>query len=108
MDIIDKAEVGARIRQLRLLNEYTQAEFAELLNISITFLSEVENGKKGLSQDTLARICQNLHVTADYILFGTKSPRSSLLELANALSVEELNTTIHYLNALVDMKKLDA
>lgn len=106
MDIIDKSDVGARVRQLRLLNDYTQAEFAELLDISITFLSEIENGKKGLSQETLARICSSLHVTADYILFGTEAPKSSLIELANELSVDELETTVRYLNALIDMKKI--
>ena len=106
MDIINKSEVGTRVRQLRLLNNYTQSEFAELLDISVTFLSEIENGKKGLSQETLARICTNLHVTADYILFGTETPKASLLELSNALSVEELETTIHYLTALIDMKKM--
>ncbi len=106
MDIINKSEVGARVRQLRLLGDYTQAEFAELLDLSITFLSEIENGKKGLSQETLARLCKNLQVTADYILFGTEAPKTSLLELANALSIEELETTVQYLKALIEMKKL--
>lgn len=49
-EIIDKSEIGQRIRQLRLLSDYTQAEFAELIDISINFLSEIENGKKGVSQ----------------------------------------------------------
>ena len=106
MDIINKSEVGARVRQLRLLGDYTQAEFAELLDISITFLSEIENGKKGLSQETLARLCKSLQVSADYILFGKEVPKASLLELANELSMEELETTIRYLNALIDMKKI--
>lgn len=52
---LNKIEVGERIRQLRLLNHYTQFEFAELLDISVNFLSEIENGKKGLSVETLAR-----------------------------------------------------
>ena len=50
-DILDKSKVGQRIRQLRIQNDYTQAKFAELIDISINFLSEIENGKKGLSQD---------------------------------------------------------
>ena len=53
-DILDKSKIGQRVRQLRILNDYTQAKFAELIDISINFLSEIENGKKGLSQDTLA------------------------------------------------------
>lgn len=36
-DIIDKSEIGQRIRQLRLLNNFTQAEFAENIDISVNF-----------------------------------------------------------------------
>ena len=38
-DILDKSKVGQRIRQLRIQNDYTQAKFAELIDISINFLS---------------------------------------------------------------------
>lgn len=106
IDILEKSDIGQRIKQLRLLNDYTQAEFAEAIDISINFLSEIENGKKGLSQDTLARICQQLNTSADYILFGTKPQHSSLLKLATSLSIEELQTTIHYLESLIEMKKI--
>lgn len=106
MEIPKKTEIGQRIRQLRLLNDYTQAEFAETIDISINFLSEIENGKKGLSQDTLAKICQQLNVSSDYILFGTKNQQLSIVELANSLSINELETTIQYLEALISMKKI--
>jgi transcriptional regulator with XRE-family HTH domain len=106
MDIPKKSDVGQRIRHLRVVNDYTQAEFAEAIDISINFLSEIENGKKGLSQDTLAKICRQLNTSADYILFGVQSKQTSLLELANTLSIDELETTICYLNALIEMKKI--
>lgn len=105
-DILEKSDIGQRIRQLRLVNDYTQAEFAEATDISINFLSEIENGKKGLSQDTLAKICRQLNTSADYILFGTKTKQTSLIELANSLSIEELQTTIRYLETLIEMKKI--
>ncbi len=105
-DMLEKSEIGQRIRQLRLINHYTQAEFAESIDISINFLSELENGKKGLSQDTLAKICRQLNTSADYILFGTKMKQTSLIELANGLTVEELQTTVRYLETLIEMKKI--
>lgn len=107
MDVIlDKSEIGQRIRQLRHIQDYTQAEFAELIDVSINFLSEIENGKKGLSQDTLAKICRQLGTSADYILFGIKQKQSSLIDMANTLTIEELETTIHYLESLIEMKKI--
>lgn len=106
-DNINKKEIGKRIHQIRIQNEYTQAEFAEAIDISVNFLSEIENGKKGLSQDTLAKICMKMNVSADYILFGKKTRQLSLIETANTLSLSELDTTIEYLTALQKMKKLN-
>jgi len=105
-EIANKLEIGKRIHQIRLQNEYTQAEFAEAIDISVNFLSEIENGKKGVSQETLSKICTKMNVSADYILFGKKTQQHSLLELANSLSISELDTTIDYLNALRKMKKI--
>lgn len=105
-DILDKTEIGQRIRQLRLLKDLTQAEFAESIDISVNFLSEIENGKKGLSGETLAKICLSLNTTADYILFNKQVKNLTLLEIANSLSVEELETTIRYLQTLIEMKQM--
>lgn len=102
----NKIEIGKRIHQIRVQNEYTQAEFAEAIDISVNFLSEIENGKKGLSQETLAKICTTMNVSADYILFGKKTRQLSLLEIANSLSISELDTTIDYLTSLRKMKKI--
>lgn len=107
LDYLDKSEIGQRIRQLRTINDFTQAEFAELADISVNFLSEIENGKKGLSQDTLAKICRQLNISADYILFGTRQKSVSLVDLANSLTIEELETTIRYLESLIEMKKME-
>lgn len=106
MEVSNKAEIGKRIHRIRLQNEYTQAEFAEEIDISVNFLSEIENGKKGVSHDTLTRICLKMNVSADYILFGKKPKEYTLLELANSLSLSELDTTIAYLDALRKMKCL--
>ena len=105
-DFLDKPEIVQRIRQLRHMYDYTQAEFAELIDISINFLSEIENGKKGLSQDTLAKICRQLGASADYILFGIKQKQSSLIDIANTLNIDELETTIRYLESLIEMKRI--
>ncbi len=52
-----KKPVGKRIREYRLQHHYTQLQFAEKINIPVNFLSEIENGHKGMSQDTLANLC---------------------------------------------------
>ncbi|MBD5445277.1 MAG: helix-turn-helix transcriptional regulator [Lachnospiraceae bacterium] len=37
------------------------------MDISVNFLSEIENGKRGMSQDTLYKLCSKFAVSADYI-----------------------------------------
>ena len=105
VEILNKTDIGKRIHKIRIQNEYTQAEFAEAIDISINFLSEIENGKKGLSQDTLAKICQHMDVSADYILFGKETKELSILQIANSLTLSELDTTIEYLESLRKLKK---
>ena len=109
LDELTKQEIGSRIRECRLTNSLTQAQFAENIDISINFLSEIENGKKGLSYETLYSICENHSVSADYILFGNppdKDHYSTIIEISNKLTDHELETLINYLNALLELRKL--
>lgn len=105
-DILNKYEVGQRIRQLRLSKDYTQAEFAEAVNISINFLSEIENGKKGLSQERLARISHQLHASCDYILFGDDAKQNDIINITSSMSLDELGTLRDFLDSLIKMKRL--
>lgn len=105
-DILNKYEVGQRIRHLRLLNDYTQAELAEAVDISINFLSEIENGKKGLSQERLARICHQLQTSCDYILFGESTKPLDILQTTNNMNLDELTTLKEYLDSLIKMKQM--
>ena len=63
-------DIGIRVREYREKLGYTREQFAEKLNISVTFAAEIELGKKGISIDTLIKICELLSVSADYIIWG--------------------------------------
>lgn len=66
-------QVGKRLRRVRLQKELTREQFAEQVGISPQFLAEIENGKKGMSAETLFKICNRLDLSADYILLGKTS-----------------------------------
>lgn len=104
-----KSEIGNRIHDFRIQNHYTQAQFAELIDISVNFLSEIENGKKGMSQDTICRICSYFNISADYLLFGKELQPDNphkLTETASLLTVEELELVIEYLIALKKLRDM--
>lgn len=59
-----------RIRRHREYLCMTREQFAELIGRTPQFLAEIENGTKGISAETLYRICKNSNASANYILFG--------------------------------------
>lgn len=66
-------QVGKRLRRIRSQVGLTREQFAEQVSISPQFLAEIENGKKGMSADTLFKICTRFDLSADYILLGKVS-----------------------------------
>ena len=70
MKAINYHEMGIRIRKQRELLGYTREQFAEKLDVSTKFCSDIELGVKGVSIQTLAKLTELLHLSSDYILFG--------------------------------------
>lgn len=66
-------QVGRRLRRVRGQMALTREQFAEQVGISPQFLAEIENGKKGMSAETLFKICSRFDLSADYILLGKAS-----------------------------------
>lgn len=66
----DLLETGLRIRTMREQQRLTREKLAEKANISVQFLADIENGKKGMTLATLKKICTALNLSADYVVFG--------------------------------------
>lgn len=67
-----KIAFGKRLRTARIETKYTQERFAELTDISVSFLNQLERGIAGPSLATLKRIQEVLHVSLDYLVSGQK------------------------------------
>ena len=59
-----------RIRQAREDLGYTREKFAEKLDVSVSYLAELERGRTGISVKMLVKVCNILGLSADYVLFG--------------------------------------
>lgn len=77
-----RQEVGLRIRTSRKNKNLSQFELAELLNISPTHMSDIENGKTNIGLDIFMRLTEILQVSADWLL-QTDTP------VANSLLIKE-------------------
>ena len=59
-----------RIRKARENMGYTREKFAEKLDVSVSYLAELERGRTGISVKMLIKVCNVLGLSADYVLFG--------------------------------------
>lgn len=65
---MDYKRLGSRIRDERLRLNLTQAQLAEAIDISTTYMGSIERGERSLTLDTLVRLVNRLGVTVDYLL----------------------------------------
>ena len=65
---MDYKRLGERIRKERKRLNLTQAQLAEAIEISDTYMGSIERGERSLTLDTLVRLVNRLGVTVDYLL----------------------------------------
>lgn len=74
---MDYKRLGRRIREERRRLNLTQAELAEAIDISDTYMGAIERGERSLTLDTLVRLVNRLGVTVDYMLADSVSDNDS-------------------------------
>jgi len=65
---MDYKYLGGRIKEERLKLNLTQSQLAEDIDISDTYVGQIERGERSLTLDTLVRLVNRLGVTIDYLL----------------------------------------
>ncbi len=63
--------IGGRVRQRREELGYTREFTAELANISVQFLFDIEKGKKSMTALTIVNLANALSLSVDFLLLGT-------------------------------------
>ena len=72
MATIDYKLIGRRIRENRLLANYSQEQLAWEAGLSATYISYIESGTKKPSLESLVSICNVLGITVDKLLSGNQ------------------------------------
>ncbi|MGX7107308.1 helix-turn-helix domain-containing protein [Hutsoniella sourekii] len=60
--------VGDKIKAIRKERKLTQQELSEIIGLSRNYISELENNKRNLSNDTLTNLANKLGVSKSYLL----------------------------------------
>lgn len=78
--------LGNQIRKQRKLKKYTLEQLAEKLDVSTTFIGQIERAKGIPSLETLVKIANTLEISVDSLLFGSMNEKS-----ANTYFIEQIN-----------------
>ncbi len=70
MGEVDLLGIGKRIQSRRKQQGLTQEQLAEMMNVSIQMVSNLERGNKAIRIDNLIKLSQILDISTDYILTG--------------------------------------
>lgn len=89
MNEADLRGIGKRIQNRRKQQGFTQEQLAEMMNVSIQMVSNLERGNKAIRIDNLINLSQILEISTDYILTGKETTED----------VEELTARIAGLHA---------
>lgn len=83
--MLDKIMIGSRVRTIRESMPMSREQFAELINMSVSFLSQIERGNKLMSIEKLMDISKKTGYSTDYILFGDKSKSNYVHRISRML-----------------------
>ena len=102
---MDYQKLGERIREERRRLNLTQAQLAEAIDISDTYMGAIERGERGLTLDTLVRLVNRLGISIDYLLADSVSDNDSNIieqfrQIIDGHSLAQKQMAIHVLRTL--------
>lgn len=65
---IDYISIGKKIREERMLRNLTLEQLAEVLELSPSYMGLIERGQRGISIDTLYKVCMTFKISSDYLI----------------------------------------
>lgn len=101
------SNIGKKIREERLNKGLTQEQLAEKADISLNFMSLIENGKN-MSVQTLLNLCKSLDISVESLLNDSSNYKSDALIQKICLSLSTLNDDekLYFLNMIKQYKIL--
>lgn len=82
---VDYGAIGQRIARKRRDQRKTQDQLAEVLGVSIGYISQIERGVTKISLDTLTRVAGALDCSLTELLDGTNPNQTHYLDAELAL-----------------------
>lgn len=100
--------LGSRIRKLRQDRNITQEQLAEMVDISVNFMSLIENGRN-MSVETLVKIANSLGVTVDCLLSDAVEMNDDVIsaQIVQNLSALNEDEKLYFLNMIKQYRSIN-
>lgn len=107
--------IGDNLKRIRKDKGINQTEFARDLNISQSYLSDLENGRKNISMKTVQQIAKTLNVSVGYLTSGNKmygdlsdyEKREQFIKLNKELALKNSEKETNLKSNLLELVKSD-
>lgn len=96
-------QIGKRIAAKRKQLNMTQEELASEMKVSTQMVSNAELGKKAIRPENIVKLCEILHMSADYLLTG-KLADTDLKQIIDKLA-QCSDTQIKQMEFMIDSCK---
>ncbi len=80
MNTLNFANIGQKLRKVRISKNLTQEYVANMVDVNTSHISNIENNRVKVSLSTLVQICNALDTTVDYILADEYNHPTSVIE----------------------------
>lgn len=102
------SKICERLKKVRVENGYTQAQIAEILDISNEAYKKIERGESRISVEKLILLEEKLNISADYLMFGRKcdidSAWEGVMELSDVDRFKALLRLCAYFSAIKEKR----
>lgn len=87
---VNYENVGNKIRERRNFLKVTQENLANDINVSASFISDIENGRRKMSLETMIKISIALKTSLDYFILDNVKD----VKLKNNIKYDELKNIL--------------
>lgn len=107
MEELNYKEIGKRIKIKRQKINLTQEKLSEIIDVSPSYISEIERGSSIPSLATICKIADTLDCNLDYITFGitTKNIDHTLSEILKSIPKKNQSLYINLCTNIADTLK---
>lgn len=110
MNIPNSIDVNLRLTDIRKRLKKDRNEFAEILSISKSHLSNIENGNRGVTIDIIDTLFYKFNISANYLLYGEgpmfvkeQDSNQIISGMSNTEKLETLLKLYHYFSHTKDL-----